>query len=211
LQEKSSDRPDSRGNRFVTSFVRTATVAAFDLCYGSPVATARPLPEAALEHVDALFRLARHLAGSDADAEDLVQDTYVRALGAEAQFAPGTNLRGWLFRILRNAYIDRYRRGRHTPLLLGDEEDDRIEAGVGNEEPLRGDAELERLRGVVAEDIEAALASLSVDARTVILLDLEGLTETELAVTLGCAVGTVKSRLCRARAALRKRLQDYSR
>lgn len=182
-----------------------------DLCYGSPVATARPLSEAALEHVDALFRLARHLTRSDADAEDLVQDTYARALGAEAQFAPGTNLRGWLCRILRNAYIDAYRRGRRGPLLLDDDEEDRLEAENPNDEPLRGDAELERLRGIVADDIEAALASLSVDARTVILLDLEGLTETELAMALGCAVGTVKSRLCRARAALRKRLQDYSR
>jgi RNA polymerase sigma-70 factor (ECF subfamily) len=182
-----------------------------DLCYGSAVPTARPLSEAALEHVDALFRFARRLTGSDADAEDLVQETYARALGAESQFAPGTNLRAWLFRILRNVTIDGYRRGRHGPLLLGDEEEERVEAGVANEEPLRGDIELERLRGIVADDIEAALASLSVDARTVVLLDLEGLTETELAATLGCAVGTVKSRLCRARAELRKRLQDYSR
>jgi RNA polymerase sigma-70 factor (ECF subfamily) len=182
-----------------------------DLCYGSPVATARSLSEAALEHVDALFRVARQLTGSDADAEDLVQDTYARALGAESQFAQGTNLRGWLFRILRNAHIDGVRRGRHRPILLGDQEEDRLDAGAADDEPLRGDAELDRLRGLVAGDIEAALASLSVDARTVILLDLEGLTETELAMTLGCAVGTIKSRLCRARAALRKRLQDYSR
>jgi RNA polymerase sigma-70 factor (ECF subfamily) len=211
LQEKIAVERDTGGNLSVPSFVRTGGVAMLDLCYESAVATARSLSEAALEHVDALFRLARHLTGSDADAEDLVQDTYARALGAESQFAQGTNLRGWLFRILRNAYVDGYRRSRHRPLLLGDEEQDRIEADAANDEPLRGDAELERLRGIVADDIEAALASLSVDARTVILLDLEGLTETELASTLGCAVGTVKSRLCRARAALRERLKDYSR
>jgi RNA polymerase sigma-70 factor, ECF subfamily len=76
-------------------------------------------------------------------------------------------------------------------------------------EPLRGDAELERLRGVVTTEIQAALDALGEDARAIILFDLEGFTETELAETLGCAVGTVKSRLSRARAILRDRLQDY--
>jgi RNA polymerase sigma-70 factor, ECF subfamily len=179
-------------------------------CYGSAVSSAPPLPHAALDHVDALFRLARHLTGSDADADDLVQETYARALGATTQFIAGTNLRGWLFRILRNVYIDAYRRSQANPVLLG-EDDDSPDAPGPPDEPLRGDEELHRLRGVVAEDIATALASLSVDARTVILLDLEGLTETELALALGCAVGTIKSRLCRARASLRKRLRDYSR
>jgi RNA polymerase sigma-70 factor (ECF subfamily) len=182
-----------------------------ELCYPRSVRTEPATPSAALEHVDALYRLARHLTGSDSDAEDLVQETYARALGARNQFVAGTNLRAWLFRILRNAYIDAYRRAQKSPVLGGLEDDDRPDIAGASREVLRGDDELDRLRTVVARDIETALAALSVDARTVILLDLEGLTEGELAEVLGCPVGTIKSRLYRARATLRERLRDYSR
>jgi RNA polymerase sigma-70 factor (ECF subfamily) len=181
------------------------------VCYAPDVRPEPPTPKAALEHVDALFRLARHLTGSDADAEDLVQETFARALGSGQARDPGGPLRAWLFRILRNAYIDAYRRARSSPVRPSIGDDDPPEAADSSFEPLRGDEELERLRSVVAEDIEAALASLSIDARTVVLLDLEGFTETELAEVLGCSVGTVKSRLSRARTALRDRLRDYSR
>jgi RNA polymerase sigma-70 factor, ECF subfamily len=167
------------------------------------------LPRAALEHLDALYRVARNLTGRDSDAEDLVQDTYARAIAAGAQFKKGSNLRAWLFRILRNAHIDAYRRAKANPVQGSLEDEPAAEGATSASEPLRGDTELERLRGVVTTDIEAALASLSVDARTIILLDLEGFTEIELAETLGCAVGTVKSRLARARAILRERLRDY--
>ncbi|HEX3769385.1 MAG TPA: sigma-70 family RNA polymerase sigma factor [Polyangiaceae bacterium] len=170
-----------------------------------------PLTRAALEHVDSLFRVARRLTGRDDDAEDLVQETFARAFGAGGQFTPGTNLRAWLFRILRNVHIDQYRRSRTGPVRAASGSDDLEDMPPPPADPLRGDEELDRLRGVVADDIEAALASLSVDARAVVLLDLEGLTETELAEALGCSVGTIKSRLSRARAALRIKLRDYSR
>ena len=160
----------------------------------------------ALAYADTLHNLARYLTRNETDAEDLVQETYARALRAERQFTPGTNLKAWLFRILRNTFVSQYRRQRASPIVQGlDGVDD---AGPTTQSAAwrRNDVELDRLRKIMADEVEAALLTLSEDARTVILLDLEGLTETDVAEVLGCAVGTVKSRLARARAALRQRL-----
>lgn len=172
---------------------------------------APPLPRAAFEHLDPLYRLARRLTGDDDEAEDLVQETFARAMDKRAQFVPGTNLRAWLFRILRNLYVDGWRRAKASPVRERLDDEDPAAEGMVAEEPLRGDEELERLRSVVADDIEAALRQLSVDARTIVLLDLEGFTQEELAEVLGCHVGTVKSRLSRARAKLRELLREYAR
>jgi RNA polymerase sigma-70 factor (ECF subfamily) len=168
------------------------------------------LGRAALAYADALHNLARYLTRYDADADDLVQETYARALQAAGQFTPGTNLKAWLFRILRNTFISRYRRERSNPVVGGFDATEPTVVGAAQDHWFMDDAELDRLRKVVAAEIEAALRTLSEDARTVILLDLEGLTESEVAEVIGCPVGTVKSRLARARAALRLRLKDYA-
>jgi RNA polymerase sigma-70 factor (ECF subfamily) len=177
---------------------------------GSEARSSGGLGQEALAYADTLFNLARYLTSSESDAEDLVQETYARALRAADQFTPGTNLKAWLFRILRNTFISLYRRRRHDPTVGGLDTVDPTAQGPAREEWLLGDQELDRLRKIVGEEIEQALMSLSEEARTVILLDLEGLTEVEVAQVVGCAVGTVKSRLARARAALRLRLRDYA-
>ena len=166
-----------------------------------------------LVHADALYNLARYLTRDPSDAEDLVQETYERALGAWDQREPDTNVKAWLFRILRNAFISRYRQELRRPALeLYDTTEQGPEAvideGSGS---TPGGGEPEQMRRLVASEIEAALRTLSEDARTVILLDLDGFTESEVALVVGCAVGTVKSRLNRARAALRLKLADYAR
>jgi len=163
----------------------------------------------ALAYADGLYNLARYLTKNESDAEDLVQETYGRALKSAAQFTPGTNLKAWLFRILRNAFVSHYRRERHNPITGGlDTVSPRLPVpeDIGRR---RDSVEIDRLRKAAAEDIQRALMALSEEARTVILLDLEGLSETETADVIGCAVGTVKSRLSRARAALRQTLRDW--
>jgi len=187
------------------------------VCYGVPMGSAgrrdasRALALEALAHVDALHAFAKHLTGNAARAEDLVQETFLRCLASSEQFREGSNLKSWLFRILRNAFIDAYRRDAKNPARGGLDAEGASDEELRDEEPLRSDHELDRLKNLVAADIQAALASLSDDARAVVLLDLEGFTETEVADVMGCAVGTVKSRLGRARALLRDRLREYAR
>ena len=159
------------------------------------------LAERALEHVDALYGLARHLCGNASDAEDLVQDTYARALAGAGRFEEGSNLRAWLFRILRNCFIDRARR-RNIVLEIPD---DTLDARANDSWDA---TELEQLRYVTASEITAAIASLPIEFRFVVYLDVEGFSEAETADILRCAPGTVKSRLSRAKARLRAALKE---
>jgi len=164
----------------------------------------------ALVHADRLYNLSRRLTGNDADAEELVQETYVRALAGARTFTGG-NLKAWLFKILRNTFLDRYRKEKQHPTRGGLDTVHSDTEGLVDADRLRDDIEVDQLRKIVARELEDALMTLSEDARTVILLDLEEMTEVEMADVLGCAVGTVKSRLSRARTVLRQRLKDYAR
>jgi RNA polymerase sigma-70 factor (ECF subfamily) len=159
----------------------------------------------ALVHVDALYTHARRLVRSKADAEELVQETYVRVLAGAHTFVGG-NLKGWLFRILQNTYIDMRRRDRRHP-AVGDHDisDELVQADLVRQSPRT-----DELRGLLTKDIEAAIATLSDEARTITLLDLEGFTESEVAEVMECPIGTVKSRLSRARAILREQLGQHA-
>jgi RNA polymerase sigma-70 factor, ECF subfamily len=165
----------------------------------------------ALRHLDALYSLARWLVRDPVEAEDLVQETYLRALRAAHQFHPGTNLRAWLFQILRNTFYTQYRRNQREPEAVEPEELERAahangarrEGGNGLAGPADGAAGL---------DLTAALDRLPEEYRSVVLLaDVEDFTMGEVAVIMDCPVGTVKSRLFRARGILKGLLRDYAR
>jgi RNA polymerase sigma-70 factor, ECF subfamily len=160
----------------------------------------------ALAHADALYNFARWLERDPVAAEDLVQETYARALRSAQQFEAGSNLKAWLFRILRNAFIDRRRRSQREA-AAGEAEALDVDGELAG--PALSELQLDQIRALVAEDVSAAVQALAEPFRTVILLDLEGMTEAEVANVLGCAPGTVKSRLSRARAVLRERLAAY--
>jgi len=166
------------------------------------------LPTEALTHLDALYSLARWLARDPAEAEDLVQETYLRAIRAAHQFQPGTNLRAWLFQILRNTFFTLYRRKARDPDVLDPEVLDTMPTGgtaSGKSEGLAGAPD-----GTAGLDLTAALNRLPEEYRAVVLLaDLENFTMGEIATIMGCPVGTVKSRLFRARGILRALLRDY--
>ncbi|MBI3128528.1 MAG: sigma-70 family RNA polymerase sigma factor [Candidatus Tectomicrobia bacterium] len=166
----------------------------------------------ALEHLDALYRGALRLTGSPEDAQDLVQEVYVRALRFHAQFQAGTNLKAWLFKILKNTYINQYRKNARNPEPL-DLDDPAIGlAAAGNPHPASSTGpEAEVLKRLLAEDLEKALSSLpEIFRRVVILSDVEGFSYREIADIEGCPLGTVMSRLHRARRTLQGLLQKYA-
>jgi RNA polymerase sigma-70 factor (ECF subfamily) len=166
----------------------------------------------ALQHLDALYNLARWLARDPVEAEDLVQETYVRAIQAAHQFQPGTNLRAWLFQILRNHFLTTRTRRSREPEPMDPEVLEGLGATGGSGAGASG------MDGRVGGspdsgrrlDLTAALDQLPEEFRSAILLaDLEEFRMEEVAQIMGCPVGTVKSRLFRARALLRGLLKDY--
>ena len=160
----------------------------------------------ALTHLDALYNLARWLTRDPIAAEDLVQETFAKALRAAHQFQPGTNLRAWLFRILRNTFLTLKKRERQAP----EAHEPEVLEGLARAPASGGrSAGADPIAGL---DLEAALNRLPEDYRSVVLLaDLEDFTMEEVAGIVGCPVGTVKSRLFRARGMLRGLLSEYRR
>jgi RNA polymerase sigma-70 factor (ECF subfamily) len=170
------------------------------------------LADEALSHLDALYNLARWLARDPTQAEDLVQETYLRALRAAHQFQAGTNLRAWMFQIMRNTFISQVKRRKWEPEALDPDRLDGLPAyggSVDGEVAIRK-AVAGQADGTTGLDLTAALNRLPEAYRTVVLLaDLEDFTMPEIARIMNCPVGTVKSRLFRARGILKELLRDY--
>lgn len=162
----------------------------------------------AVEHLTSLYNFALGMAKNQDDAADLVQETYLRALRFRHRFQPGTNLRAWLFKILRNAFIDSYWRGKREP-AIEDLDVERGSATLAAVEGVRG-TEAGPMNRLVRMDLHEALEQLPEPFRTAILLsDVEGLSVGEIAEIMDSPHNTVKTRLFRGRRFLRERLGDY--
>ena len=160
----------------------------------------------ALEHIDALYNFAVYLTRNPPEADDLVQETYLRAFRFADRFTPGTHLRSWLFQILRNTFLTFYRVRERESAIADD--------GVPDwDVPMFHDAPEDSSSVMEAHtDLERALRRLPEEFRTVLLLaEVEGMPLEEVARVMECPVGTVKSRIFRAKERLRALLRDYKR
>jgi len=169
----------------------------------------------ALRHLDALYRTALRMTRSEADAEDLVQETYIRAFRFRDQFTLGTNMKAWLFRILTNTFINTYRRKTSQPEVTDLEGIDEFSLyrrmADDRAASTSPDPEAELLNSVVDTEVTDALEELPEKFRTTVLLDVEGFSYKEIAEMLSIPIGTVMSRLHRGRKFLQKRLYDLAR
>jgi RNA polymerase sigma-70 factor (ECF subfamily) len=159
-----------------------------------------------IEHLDGLYSYAMVLSRNRAEAEDLVQETYVRAIQAMGRLRADSNMKSWLFTILRNLWLNQLSKRRNGPQMVEIE----VEDGVANSvaEPSKNSYDL-YVSKMEAEQVRAAIQELSVESREVILLrEYEDLSYQEIACVLDCPVGTVMSRLGRARAKLRVLLSE---
>ncbi|MDP9834809.1 RNA polymerase sigma-70 factor (ECF subfamily) [Gleimia europaea] len=169
--------------------------------------------EEALPLLDQLYGAAFRMTGNEADAQDLVQDTYVRAFSSFNTFKPGTNLKAWMYRILKNSFINTYRKNQRRPQRTSDEgvQDWQLLEATNHHPVALESAEAAALDSLPDDTVREALESLSDTYREAVLLaDVEGFSYKEIAEIMGTPVGTVMSRIYRGRAQLRTALADYA-
>ncbi|MDZ4716484.1 MAG: sigma-70 family RNA polymerase sigma factor [Cytophagales bacterium] len=164
-----------------------------------------------LPNINAMYNFGYRLTLDRDDAKDLVQDTYFKAFRFIESFQKGTNAKAWLFRILKNSFINDYRKKRKEPNKVDYQE---VESYYNSEDVNRQitpDLRVDALKDMIGDEISNALNSLDVDFRTVIILcDLEGFKYEEMAKILDIPIGTVRSRLHRARQLLKEKLSEYA-
>ena len=170
--------------------------------------------DTAMEHMSALYSAALRMTRNPADAEDLLQETYLKAYRSYGTFQEGTNLKAWLYRILTNTYINAYRAKKRRPEQtdVEDVEDLYLYHRLGGLEAAAAgrSAEEEVLERFTDDDVKSALESLPENFRMAVLLaDVEGFSYKEIAEIMDVPIGTVMSRLHRGRRALQKALHDF--
>ncbi len=167
--------------------------------------------EELLPHIDALHTFAYHLTYDEESAADLVQETYMKAFRFIDKYDKGTNAKAWLFKILKNAYINEYRRKSKRPTKVDFEEIISYQDSNSDRVSKYTDLREELFDSMMGDEVTTAINSLPLDFRTVILLcDVEGFTYEEIAKIIDVPIGTVRSRLFRARNMLKEKLKEYA-
>ncbi|MEM6830579.1 MAG: sigma-70 family RNA polymerase sigma factor [Bacteroidota bacterium] len=164
-----------------------------------------------MPHIDSMYNFAYRLTFDEDDAKDLVQDTYLKAYRFINSFHEGTNAKAWLYRILKNSFINDYRKKSKQPSKVDYQEVEQFYNSEDTPREATVDLRVETTKDMIGDEISNALNSLAIDFRTVIILcDLEGFTYEEMAKILDIPIGTVRSRLHRARNLLREKLGAYA-
>jgi RNA polymerase sigma-70 factor (ECF subfamily) len=164
-----------------------------------------------LPHIEAMYNFAYRITYDEDSAKDLLQDTYYKAFKFIDSFHRGTNAKAWLFRILKNSFINEFRKKNKEPSMVDYQDVETYYNSDDVNEVITSDLRVEVLQDMIGDEVSNALNALAVDFRIVIILcDLEGFTYEEMSKILDIPIGTVRSRLHRARNLLRERLRTYA-